>query len=37
LNVSAAIIAGALVIAATVALTSHWSVQSISGRPGAYD
>jgi hypothetical protein len=35
LNVSAAIIAGGLVIAAAIALTSHWSVQTISGRPGA--
>jgi hypothetical protein len=35
LNVSAAIIVGSLAIAAAVALTSHWSVQTISGRPGA--
>lgn len=30
-----AILAGALLIAAAIALTSHWSIEPVSGRVGA--
>lgn len=36
MNVPAAILAGALFIAAAIALTSHWSVEPVSGRVGAF-
>jgi hypothetical protein len=35
MNVPAAIVAGAVIIAAAIALTSHWSVQPVSSRIGA--
>ena len=31
-----AIVVGAVIIAAAVALTSHWSIEPVSGRVGAF-
>jgi hypothetical protein len=33
-SVPAAIVLGAVIIALAIAFSSHWSVQTISGRPG---
>jgi hypothetical protein len=34
MSVPAAIVVGAVIVAAAIALTSHWSVQPVSGRVG---
>jgi hypothetical protein len=35
MSVPAAIVVGAVIIAGAIVLTSHWSVQPVSGRVGA--